>query len=184
MLAFDVWQATNADLANRLYASPEVTGSARFSKPKLSQTGFAIEHYAGPVTYKTDNFLAKNRDFVVAEHQVLLQASSQSFVQALFPAEPEVNGNTVSNPSPDTAASGMTRYMQVKFAGCMECTLSETRCLQFAERPMTLCISDAEQGWPGVQVFVGGQQIQAPAAGPHGRAAQDGAPLHPLHQAE
>ncbi|CAL8460835.1 g366 [Coccomyxa elongata] len=87
-------RATNADLANRLYASPEVSGSGRFSKPKLSQTGFSIEHYAGPVTYKTDNFLPKNRDFVVAEHQVLLQASSEAFVQVLFPAEPEANGNT------------------------------------------------------------------------------------------
>lgn len=93
-------QATNADLANRLYASPEVSGSGRFSKPKLSQTGFSIEHYAGPVTYKTDNFLAKNRDFVVAEHQVLLQASSEAFVQVLFPAEPEANGNTVRAPNP------------------------------------------------------------------------------------
>lgn len=93
-------QATNADLANRLYASPEVSGSGRFSKPKLSQTGFSIEHYAGPVTYKTDNFLPKNRDFVVAEHQVLLQASSEAFVQVLFPAEPEANGNTVRSTIP------------------------------------------------------------------------------------
>ena len=88
-------QATNKDLANRLYQSAEVAGSKRFSKPKLSQTGFTVEHYAGPVTYKTDNFLAKNRDFVVAEHQALLQASKEGFVQTLFPAEPEANGNAV-----------------------------------------------------------------------------------------
>ena len=90
-----ILQATNKDLANRLYQSTEVAGSKRFSKPKLSQTGFTVEHYAGPVTYKTDNFLAKNRDFVVAEHQALLQASGEGFVQALFPAEPEANGNAV-----------------------------------------------------------------------------------------
>ena len=93
-------QATYADLANRLYASPEVSGSARVSKPKLSQTGFSIEHYAGPVTYKTDYFLPKNRDFVVAEHQNLLQASSQGFVQLLFPPEAEANGNAVRKPTP------------------------------------------------------------------------------------
>ena len=58
--------------------------------------GFTIEHYAGPVTYKTENFLAKNRDFVVAEHQALLQASGEAFVQSLFPPEPEANGNAVS----------------------------------------------------------------------------------------
>ena len=88
-------QATNKDLATRLYGSAEVAGSGRFSKPKLSQTGFTIEHYAGPVTYKTDNFLAKNRDFVVAEHQALLQASQQGFVRALLPKEPDSNGNAV-----------------------------------------------------------------------------------------
>lgn len=44
-------------------------------------------HPAGAVTYKTDNFLSKNRDFVVAEHQQLLGASQLPFVAALFPPE-------------------------------------------------------------------------------------------------
>lgn len=83
------FQATNVDFANRLYNSSEVSSSKRFSKPKLSQTGFAIEHYAGGVGYKTDNFLIKNKDFVVAEHQQLMQSSDQPFVCMLFPAEPE-----------------------------------------------------------------------------------------------
>lgn len=77
------------DFANRLYNSSDVSGSKRFSKPKLSQTGFAIEHYAGGVGYKTDSFLIKNKDFVVAEHQQLMQSSDQPFVCMLFPAEPE-----------------------------------------------------------------------------------------------
>ena len=91
-------QATNEDFANRLYNSSEVSGSKRFSKPKLSQTGFAIEHYAGGVGYKTDNFLIKNKDFAVAEHQQLMQNSDQPFVCMLFPAEPEApaaDGNKV-----------------------------------------------------------------------------------------
>ena len=90
-------QATNVDFANRLYGSPDITSSKRFSKPKLSQTGFAIEHYAGGVGYKTDNFLAKNKDFVVAEHQQLMQNSDHPFVRMLFPAEPEAaaDGNKV-----------------------------------------------------------------------------------------
>ena len=44
---------------------------------------------AGAVTYKTDNFLVKNRDFVVAEHQALLGASQHEFVRALFPSDPD-----------------------------------------------------------------------------------------------
>jgi myosin heavy subunit len=45
-----VLQATNADYANRLYQSPLAKESKRFSKPKLSQTAFTIEHYAGGVS--------------------------------------------------------------------------------------------------------------------------------------
>lgn len=96
MLRLQCWQpslagvqATHADFANKLYGTPEVAKSSRFSKPKLDQTGFRIEHYAGAVTYRTGNFLAKNKDFVVAEHQQLMQSSNTAFVRALFPNEPD-----------------------------------------------------------------------------------------------
>lgn len=42
-------QATTADYANKLYTTPTVANSSRFSKPKLSQTAFTIDHYAGEV---------------------------------------------------------------------------------------------------------------------------------------
>jgi myosin-5 len=80
--------ATHKDLAEKLYSSPTCKGSQRFTQPKLSQTAFTIQHYAGPVTYQTNNFLEKNKDFVVAEHQSLLQSSKHEFVQALFPSDP------------------------------------------------------------------------------------------------
>lgn len=70
-----------------MYNTPSVKDSARFQKPKLSQTAFTIQHYAGPVTYQTENFLDKNKDFVVAEHQQLLEASKTQFIQELFVAE-------------------------------------------------------------------------------------------------
>lgn len=41
------------------------------------------------VTYQTDFFLDKNKDYVVAEHQSLLSASQCSFVSSLFPVLPE-----------------------------------------------------------------------------------------------
>lgn len=37
------------------------------------------------VTYQTELFLDKNKDYVVAEHQALLGASKCSFVSGLFP---------------------------------------------------------------------------------------------------
>ena len=59
----------------------------RFSKPKRSEQQFTIRHYAGQVTYSTDNFLDKNKDYLVPEHQVMLEASELEFVRELFPAE-------------------------------------------------------------------------------------------------
>ncbi|KAG0458638.1 hypothetical protein HPP92_021766 [Vanilla planifolia] len=57
----------------------------RFNKPKLSRTDFTICHYAGDVTYQTEHFLDKNKDYVIAEHQALLSASKCTFVSSLFP---------------------------------------------------------------------------------------------------
>ncbi|XP_047338163.1 myosin-12 isoform X2 [Impatiens glandulifera] len=64
-------------------------GHKRFSKPKLSRTDFTINHYAGDVTYQSDQFLDKNKDYVVAEHQALLNASTCTFVANLFPPSQE-----------------------------------------------------------------------------------------------
>ncbi|CAB4288199.1 unnamed protein product [Prunus armeniaca] len=65
------------------------TKNKRFIKPKLSRTSFTISHYAGEVTYLADQFLDKNKDYVVAEHQDLLTASKCPFVAGLFPPLPE-----------------------------------------------------------------------------------------------
>lgn len=47
------------------------------------------EHFYFQVTYQTELFLDKNKDYVVAEHQELLSASKCSFVSGLFPPLPE-----------------------------------------------------------------------------------------------
>ncbi|CAA7395580.1 unnamed protein product [Spirodela intermedia] len=57
----------------------------RFIKPKLSRTDFTIAHYAGEVVYQSDQFLDKNKDYIVPEHQDLLSASKCAFVSGLFP---------------------------------------------------------------------------------------------------
>ncbi|KAF3961037.1 hypothetical protein CMV_014301 [Castanea mollissima] len=58
----------------------------RFIKPKLTRSDFTIVHYAGEVRYQSDQFLDKNKDYVVAEHQNLLSSSSCPFVAGLFPS--------------------------------------------------------------------------------------------------
>ncbi|TQE13750.1 hypothetical protein C1H46_000757 [Malus baccata] len=57
----------------------------RFIKPKLTRSDFTIVHYAGEVQYQSDQFLDKNKDYIVPEHRDLLSASTCSFVAGLFP---------------------------------------------------------------------------------------------------
>ncbi|GMI71781.1 myosin XI A [Hibiscus trionum] len=80
-------RSTHETFAQKLYQT--FKDNKRFSKPKLSRTDFTINHYAGEVTYQTDLFLDKNKDYVVSEHQALLHASECSFVSSLFPPPPE-----------------------------------------------------------------------------------------------
>ncbi|XVF32292.1 hypothetical protein REPUB_Repub17cG0069500 [Reevesia pubescens] len=76
-------RSTHETFAQKLYQT--FKNHKRFSKPKLSRSDFTICHYAGDVTYQTQLFLDKNKDYVVAEHQALLSASKCSFVSGLFP---------------------------------------------------------------------------------------------------
>ncbi|XP_037458171.1 myosin-11-like [Triticum dicoccoides] len=80
-------KSTHETFAQKLYQTFQK--HKRFVKPKLSRTDFAIAHYAGEVMYQSDQFLDKNKDYVVAEHQELLSASRCSFIAGLFPPPPE-----------------------------------------------------------------------------------------------
>ncbi|KAM7462300.1 hypothetical protein LguiA_030421 [Lonicera macranthoides] len=80
-------RSTHETFATKLYQT--FKDHKRFSKPKLARTDFTICHYAGDVTYQTELFLDKNKDYVVAEHQALLSDSKCSFVSGLFPPSPE-----------------------------------------------------------------------------------------------
>ncbi|KAF8105261.1 hypothetical protein N665_0161s0057 [Sinapis alba] len=76
-------KSTHDTLAQKLYQT--FNGHKRFTKPKLARTDFTICHYAGDVTYQTELFLDKNKDYVVREHQALMNSSDCSFVSSLFP---------------------------------------------------------------------------------------------------
>uniref|UniRef100_A0A2P2MTZ5 Myosin heavy chain family protein n=1 Tax=Rhizophora mucronata TaxID=61149 RepID=A0A2P2MTZ5_RHIMU len=75
-------RSTHETFAQKLYQT--FKNHKRFNKPKLARSDFTIRHYAGDVTYQTELFLDKNKDYVVAEHQSLLSASKCSFVSGLF----------------------------------------------------------------------------------------------------
>jgi myosin-5 len=76
-------KSTNETFATKLFQ--QYRNHKRLSKPKLGRTDFTINHYAGDVTYQTELFLDKNKDYVVAEHQSLLGSSTCPFVASLFP---------------------------------------------------------------------------------------------------
>ncbi|KAM0828312.1 hypothetical protein ACQ4PT_067633 [Festuca glaucescens] len=109
-------KSTHETLSQKLYE--KFKNHKRFAKPKLSRTAFTIQHYAGDVTYQSDHFLDKNKDYVVAEHQELLNASRCSFVSVLFP--PASEENTKSSKSSSIA----TRF-KMQLHELME-TLSST----------------------------------------------------------
>ncbi|XP_062206682.1 myosin-17-like isoform X7 [Phragmites australis] len=88
-------KSTHETLSQKLYE--KFKSHKRFTKPKLSRTAFTVQHYAGDVTYQSDQFLDKNKDYVVAEHQELLNASKCPFVSGLFP--PVTEENTKSSKS-------------------------------------------------------------------------------------
>ncbi|KAJ6964197.1 myosin-12-like [Populus alba x Populus x berolinensis] len=80
-------KSTHETFAQKMYQTYKA--HKRFSKPKLARIDFTINHYAGDVTYQAEQFLDKNKDYVVAEHQALLDASRCPFVANLFPPLPE-----------------------------------------------------------------------------------------------
>ncbi|XP_022758363.1 myosin-16 isoform X2 [Durio zibethinus] len=80
-------KSTHETFAQKLYQT--FKDHRRFVKPKLARSEFTVVHYAGEVQYQSDQFLDKNKDYVVPEYQDMLSASKCSFVAGLFPLLPE-----------------------------------------------------------------------------------------------
>eukprot|EP01119_Soliformovum_irregulare_P020308 TRINITY_DN6548_c0_g1_i8.p1 TRINITY_DN6548_c0_g1~~TRINITY_DN6548_c0_g1_i8.p1 ORF type:complete len:1188 (-),score=488.31 TRINITY_DN6548_c0_g1_i8:69-3632(-) len=55
-----------------------------FQLPRFGKNQFTVVHYAGQVTYSTEGFIEKNKDFIVPEHISLLEKSGNKFVASLF----------------------------------------------------------------------------------------------------
>ncbi|KAL1329764.1 hypothetical protein HN51_046946 [Arachis hypogaea] len=76
-------KSTHETFATKLYQT--FKDHKRFIKPKLARSDFTVVHYAGEVQYQSEQFLDKNKDYVVPEHQDMLSTSRCSFVTRLFP---------------------------------------------------------------------------------------------------
>jgi myosin protein heavy chain len=85
-------------------------GSANFQSTRFGN-GFVVKHYAGPVEYSTEGWLAKNKDPINDDVAGLLSRSSQPSVAAMFSEYGEqanstgfVNGKRVKRGAFRTAA--------------------------------------------------------------------------------
>ncbi|KAI7990220.1 Myosin-11 [Camellia lanceoleosa] len=114
-------ESTHETFAQKLYQTFKV--HKRFIKlSKLSRTDFTIAHYAGEVLYQSDQFLDKNKDYVVPEYQDLLSASKCSFVAGLFPPLQE---DTTKSSSKSSKFSSIGSRFKLQLQQLME-TLSST----------------------------------------------------------
>lgn len=74
-------KATGLTFATKLYS--KLTSHPKFEKPRFGAGAFTVQHYAGKVTYDTEEFLDKNKDFVIPEQMTLLQKCKNTFIQML-----------------------------------------------------------------------------------------------------
>ena len=89
---------TDEQFAHKLYSGLKDEG--RFSKPKLSQTAFTLSHYAGDVTHESENFLDKNKDFFIQEHEDILARGSHEELKSMFASSgDETDGSNRSKSS-------------------------------------------------------------------------------------
>ncbi|CAL5425104.1 unnamed protein product [Camellia sinensis] len=113
-------KSTHETFSQKLYQTFKL--HKRFIKPKLSLTDFTIAHYAGEVVYQSDQFLDKNKDYVVPEHQDLLCSSKCSFVAGLFPPLPQ---ETTKSSSKTSKFSSIGSRFKLQLQQLME-TLNST----------------------------------------------------------
>ena len=94
---------THEQFAQKLYGA--LRDETRFKKPKRSTTAFTLDHYAGEVTYESDHFLEKNKDFVVVDHQKLLADSEEALLREIFAFSTQASSANAKAHAPGARAS-------------------------------------------------------------------------------
>ncbi|KAH9653094.1 Myosin-15 [Citrus sinensis] len=116
-------KSTHATFSTKLFQN--FRAHPRLEKAKFSETDFTISHYAGKarstqtiVTYQTNTFLDKNRDYVVVEHCNLLSSSKCPFVAGLFPVlSEESSRSSYKFSSVASRFKGVLEAVRISLAG-------------------------------------------------------------------
>uniref|UniRef100_A0A803LYP2 Uncharacterized protein n=1 Tax=Chenopodium quinoa TaxID=63459 RepID=A0A803LYP2_CHEQI len=90
----------------------------RLEKAKFSRTDFTVSHYAGKVTYQTEKFIDKNRDYVVVEHCHVLSSSKCQLIAGLFPSiSEETTRSSYKFSSVSSRFKGVLEAVRISLAG-------------------------------------------------------------------
>ncbi|KAM6565183.1 hypothetical protein CsatB_025181 [Cannabis sativa] len=108
-------KSTYETFAQKLYQT--YRDHKRFVKPKLARSDFSLLHYAGEVQYQSDQFLDKNKYYVVPEHQDLLSSSRCSFVSGLFPSLSDESAKSSKFSSIGSRFKGVLEAVRIKCSG-------------------------------------------------------------------
>ncbi|KAK1124066.1 hypothetical protein K0M31_007090 [Melipona bicolor] len=95
-----------------------------------TQDGFAIVHYAGIVSYSVDGFCDKNRDVFFLDLVELMQTSTNSLIQKLYPPEFQANKTKTLKSRPTTAGNKIRNQASQLMNQLMKCTPHYIRCIK------------------------------------------------------
>ncbi|KAE8734661.1 Myosin-9 [Hibiscus syriacus] len=78
-------KSTHETFANKLYQT--FKNHKRFIKPELSRTDFTIAHYSGDVPYQSDQFMDKNKDYVLQLQSLMetLNSTEPHYIRCVKP---------------------------------------------------------------------------------------------------
>mmetsp|Transcript_43732 Transcript_43732/g.64211 ORF Transcript_43732/g.64211 Transcript_43732/m.64211 type:complete len:1183 (+) Transcript_43732:63-3611(+) len=102
--------ATNKTFASIIYKTCSAHPRFEASRRQQSLNLFELNHYAGPIEYDTEGFIAKNKDELRKEANDLLLSSSNNFVLALANIiNPDTGSNDVNNVGAKSRGKKKTR---------------------------------------------------------------------------
>ena len=102
---------TSEQFAQKLFSS--LDNEKRFSKPKRSQVDFTLNHYAGDVTYESENFIEKNKDYAILEHTEVLSTSETNILRLIFEEKENEILNEGNKPPPPRAKKSAMKFTSI-----------------------------------------------------------------------